>query len=133
MTAVAEWLALNGSFAYNRRGRSDDHSSPTSLISRIRVPYEDESAADNPRVAPDAVVEVLSPRDQKKDVEDKIRVYLSCGASVIFLVDTTREAVTARDCTGEQLFQRDDTVTHPSLPDFAVPVSFLFARPRPKQ
>lgn len=102
-------------------------------LSYTRVPYEDESAADNPRVAPDAVVEVLSPRDRKKDVEDKLRVYLSCGASVVFLVDTPRETVTARDCTREQLFQRNDTVTHPSLPDFAMPVSFLFARPRPKQ
>src|SRR5215471_8805855 len=40
-----------------------------------RVPYEAEEEADIPRVAPNAVVEVLSPQDRKADIEDKVRVF----------------------------------------------------------
>src|ERR1700730_255434 len=32
-----------------------------------RVPYDDEAAADIPRLAPDAVVEILSPGDRAPD------------------------------------------------------------------
>src|SRR5580692_10724586 len=35
------------------------------FISFERLPYDDEAAADIPHVAPDVVVEVLSPRDRK--------------------------------------------------------------------
>jgi Uma2 family endonuclease len=101
-------------------------------LSYARVPYEDEAAADIPRVAPDAVVEVLSPGDRRKDIDDKIRVHFACGTSVIFLVDTRREAVVARDLQGERIFKRGDLVRHESLPDFAIPVDALFDRPRPK-
>jgi Uma2 family endonuclease len=101
-------------------------------LSYARVPYEDEAAADTPRVAPDAVVEVISPDDRRKDIEDKIRVYLSCGTSVIFLVDTKRETVSARDRGGERIYKRGELVRHESLPGFAVPVDALFDRPRPK-
>jgi len=101
-------------------------------LSYARLPYENEAAAAIPRVAPDAVVEVLSPRDRKRDVEDKIRVYLACGTSVIFLVDTKREIVTARDEKEAREFSRDDIVRHSSLPGFSLPVASLFDRPLPK-
>jgi Uma2 family endonuclease len=101
-------------------------------LSYARVPYEDEAAADIPRVAPNAVVEILSPGDQRKDIDDKVRVYFACGTSVIFLVDTRHETVVARDLQEERIFKRGDLVCHASLPDFAMPVAALFDRPRPK-
>jgi Uma2 family endonuclease len=101
-------------------------------LSYARLPYEDEAAADIPRVAPDAVVEVLSPGDRPKDIDDKIRVYLACGTNAIFLVDTRCETVVARDHQGQRIFKRGDLVRHASLPDFAMPVDALFDRPRPK-
>jgi Uma2 family endonuclease len=101
-------------------------------VSYERLPYEDEAAADIPRVAPDAVVEVLSPGDLSKDVEDKVRVYLACGTSVIFLVDTKKEVVAARDRRGETIYGRDEIVGHPALQGFAMPVVTLFERPLPR-
>src|SRR5476651_1443981 len=58
------------------------------FISFDRLPYDDEAAADIPNVAPDVVVEVRSQSDRQADIDDKARVYLACGTSVIFLVDT---------------------------------------------
>lgn len=101
-------------------------------LSYARLPYEDEEAADIPRVAPDAVVEVLSRVDLSKDVDEKVRVYLACGTSVVFLVDTTKELVTAHDCHRETAYARDATVVHPTLEGFALPVASLFERPRPR-
>jgi Uma2 family endonuclease len=100
-------------------------------ISYARLPYEDEDAADIPRIAPDVVVEVVSPDDRKRDVEEKIRVYLACGASVVFLVDTKQEAVTVRDGTEPRVLSRDQIVSHPCLPGFAMTARTLFERPRP--
>ena len=98
-------------------------------LSYARVPRADEAAADIPHVAPDAVVEVLSPRDRKRDVEEKIWVYLTCGTSVVFLVDTTNQTVTVRDAQGAKVVDRDALVAHPSLAGFAMPANDLFEEP----
>jgi Uma2 family endonuclease len=95
-------------------------------LSYARVPFEDEAAADIPRVAPDAAVEVLSPRDHRRDVEEKIRVYLAAGTNVVFVVDTKDETVMAFDSRGRELFGATDVVKHASLPGFALQVDTLF-------
>jgi len=97
-----------------------------------RLPYEDVEAVDIPRVAPDAVVEVVSPGDRSQDIEEKIRVYLASGTHVVFLVDTDRETVTIRDGVQSRVLRKDDVVRHDSLPDFALPVQMLFERVQPK-
>ena len=101
-------------------------------LSYDRVPFDDEKAADIPRVAPDAAVEVLSPRDRRRDVDEKIRVYLAAGTNVVFVVDTIDETVVAYDRRGRELFGVTDVVTHASLPEFSLRVYTLFERPRPK-
>lgn len=100
-------------------------------LSYARVPYGSK-AADIPRVAPDAVVEVLSPRDRKRDIDSKVRIYLACGASVVFLVDTRRQTVTILDTERSRTVTRDALVMHASLPGFAMPARNLFDAPRPK-
>lgn len=100
-------------------------------LSYARVPYGSR-AADIPRVAPDAVVEILSPRDRKRDVEWKINTYLECGTTVVFLVDTRRQLVTIRGAAGARTVASGALVTHEALPGFAMPARSLFEPPRPK-
>jgi Uma2 family endonuclease len=100
-------------------------------LSYARVPYGSK-AADIPRVAPDAVVEILSPRDRKRDVDWKVRIYLECGTSVVFLVDTKLQMVTIIDAAGSRTVTRDGVVTHEALPGFSLPARMLFDPPRPK-
>ena len=102
------------------------------FLSYARLPYEAETDADIPRVAPDAVVEVLSSGDRHRDVEEKVRVYLAAGTSVVFLVNTDHQTVTIRDATGSQTINRDRGVTHSRLPGFSMPARLLFEEPRPK-
>jgi Uma2 family endonuclease len=101
-------------------------------LSYDRVPFEDEEAADIPRVAPDAVVEVLSPRDRRRDVDEKIRVYLAAGTSVVFVVDTKDESVMAYELRGSERFGPNDVIRHAALPGFSLQVQRLFERPTPK-
>jgi Uma2 family endonuclease len=94
-----------------------------------RIPRESPSDADIPRVAPTAVVEVLSPDDTKADVEEKVRVYLAAGTEAVFLVDTKQKTVTARFRLGQQVFGETDEVNNPALPGFAMTAATLFQEP----
>lgn len=101
------------------------------FLSYARLPYEIQIVTDEPKVAPDAVVEVLSPGDRRADVEEKMRVYLAAGTSVIFLVDPKRKVVHVRDADGERTIAEDGLLTHPALPGFSVRVRVLFFVPKP--
>jgi len=101
-------------------------------LSYDRVPYKSEKDADIPRVAPDVVVEVLSPGDRAADVEEKVRVYLAAGTKVVFLVDTEAQEVTARRVGGSRLFSKPEEIRDEALPGFSMLVRSLFEEPRPR-
>ena len=101
-------------------------------LSYERIPYEKAADADIPRVAPDVVVEILSPGDARKDIEEKVRVYLSAGTTVVFLVDTDLQTVTARRENGKQTFAGRDEIRDPALPSFTFEARMLFEEPRPR-
>ena len=100
-------------------------------LSYARSPDEDDKAADIQHIAPDAVVEVLSPGDRTKDLEDKLRVYFACGTLVVFIVNTRDETVSIRDDAGERIVRGDEIISHRSLPGFALRARTLF-RTRPR-
>jgi Uma2 family endonuclease len=101
------------------------------FLSYDRVPFDQLDDADIPRVAPNAVVEVLSPGDRTTDIEEKVRVYLASGTSVIFLVDTANQTVTIRDGSHAVTLGRDQGVQHASLRGFSMLARNLFDPPRP--
>lgn len=98
-------------------------------LSYSRLSREEQLTTGIPRVAADVVVEVLSPKDVKAYVEEKIRVYLACGTSVVFLVDTKAKRVIARTESDPVVFEHGETVVHHALPGFAMPVASLFELP----
>jgi Uma2 family endonuclease len=95
-----------------------------------RVSFEDLQRNDVPRVAPDVVVEVRSPDDTQTDIDEKVRVYLSAGTRVIFLVDPDNEVVEIVDTDGRRTLY-EGSIRHPTLPGFMLPLSTLFELPRP--
>ena len=102
-------------------------------LSYERVPYASEKDADIPRVAPDVVVEVLSPGDHAADVEEKVRVYLAAGTKAVFLVDTETQAVTVRKRSGRHLLSRFEEIKDDALSGFSMPVKSLFEEPIPRK
>ena len=102
-------------------------------LSYDRVPYEADAAADIPLVAPNVVIEVISPGDLKRDIEEKVRVYLAAGSDVVFLVDTDARTVTARAPGGVRRYVETDELRHTALPGFAMPVAVLFEESKPRR
>jgi Uma2 family endonuclease len=102
-------------------------------LSYDRVGFDDDDGASIPVVAPNAVVEILSPGDARRDVDEKIRVYLACGTDVVFIVDPARKSVAAHSSEGVETFSNDGVVVHKSLAGFALPVASIFEKipPRP--
>jgi Uma2 family endonuclease len=102
------------------------------FLSYQRVPYEVMQRIDEPRMAPDAVIEVRSSGDRKADIEEKVRVYLAAGTTVIFLADPRKHTVTVRDATGTSVLDEGTVVAHASLPGFRMRVRELFELVKPK-
>lgn len=81
-------------------------------------------------VAPDLVVEIVSPSETAAALEDKLRDYRIAGTRLIWVVDPGSRVVTVRRSDGgEQSLSETDTLEGADvLPGFAMPVARLFAR-----
>jgi Uma2 family endonuclease len=102
-------------------------------VSFKRLPYAVLQRTDEPLIAPDAVVEVRSPRERRADIEEKLRIYFATGASVVFLVDPQRKTVTVCDRSGRHVLRASDVVRHAALPGFTLAVRRLFEMPKPRR
>lgn len=79
-------------------------------------------------VAPDLVVEVVSPSDRSQVVSDKVMEYLEAGVGLVWLIEPRRKTLTAYtpDRTARVL-TADQTLDGGSvLPDFRLPLKDLF-------
>ncbi len=83
-----------------------------------------------PLAAPTVAVEILSPGDRRRDVDDKVRTYLSAGTSAVIVVDPVRTALRLHDASGVHEYGASATVTHAAFPGLALDVDALFARAR---
>lgn len=79
-------------------------------------------------IAPELVIEVLSPGDAWSDVMQKIRDYLTFGVVVVWVVDPKNRTIHAyRSLTNVQVFtEQDDLEATDLLPGFRVPVTTIF-------
>lgn len=82
-------------------------------------------------VAPELVVEVVSPNDLADEVNGKRAEWLAAGAQLVWVVFPVQQEIYAhRADNGVTLFRRGVTLTaDPVLPDFRVPVADLFLLP----
>jgi len=83
-----------------------------------------------PLAAPTLAVEILSPDDRARDVDDKIATYLAAGSAVVVVVDPIAARFEVYDVAGRQTHSPGDVFCHDSLPGFTIDVAALFARAR---
>jgi Uma2 family endonuclease len=81
-------------------------------------------------MAPDLVLEVRSPSDRKKGVEEKVRRWLSAGVRLVWELDPkTRILTIYRPGQEPRKLGIDDTLTGEDvLPGFTLPLRRLFER-----
>jgi Uma2 family endonuclease len=81
------------------------------------------------RIAPDLVVEVLSPSDRTADMQAKVAMYQEAGVPLIWVVDPRAETVTVLVLGQEPLILKaTDTLDGGEvLPDFRIAIAEIFA------
>ena len=81
-------------------------------------------------VAPELVVEILSPDDRWGDLVDKLSEYFAVGVQVVWVTDPKTQSVYVYHAPNKvQHFSSDDVLPGGEvLPGFSVPVAELFAR-----
>jgi Uma2 family endonuclease len=79
-------------------------------------------------IAPDLIVEILSPDDRWPAVNRKLRDYFALGVRLVWVVDAEEQRVYVyRSLTDMREFTDTDTLTGDEvLPGFSVPVASLF-------
>jgi Uma2 family endonuclease len=79
-------------------------------------------------VAPELVVEILSPENAHIDMQQKVREYLGIGVQLVLVVDPVARAIAAHRATGHvERYGRDGSVScEDALPGFAFPVAAAF-------
>jgi Uma2 family endonuclease len=90
-------------------------------LSQARVPRY-------PDLAPDLVVEVVSPNDTASEIQAKVDEWLRAGVRLVWvLYPSTRSATTYQQDGTAQLLHADDSLTgEPVLPGFACRLADLF-------
>ncbi len=98
------------------------------FLSYTKLGFDQDEAAQMPAIAPNVAVEVLSPHDRRRNVDEKIRVYLACGTGLVVVADPERRNVTLYDANGVVTLNTGDIVRHAELPNFAMPVAAIFSK-----
>lgn len=80
-------------------------------------------------VAPDLIVEIVSPNDRWTDVNDKIADYFVIGVGAIWIVNPQRGEISIyRSATDVRLYEAGDLISgEPELPGFTLDTADLFA------
>ena len=79
-------------------------------------------------IAPDLVVEVVSPSDDADDMQLKIKEWLDAGAKMVcYVYPSSRQVVVYRSLRDVRVLTETDTLTGDDiLPDFSLPVKEIF-------
>ena len=86
------------------------------------------SAADRdvPTVAPEIVVEIRSPRDDRSDVDEKRAVFLAWGVTLVIVVNPEARSLEAYDHRGRHTTVSGETYSPELFPDLLFPLREMF-------
>lgn len=83
---------------------------------------------ETPKLAPNVVIEILSPDDRPAHVEHKREVYLASGVELLLVVDPDARTLEAYEPDGAQrVFTSGETFATPSFPGLTIDLPAIFA------
>ncbi len=78
---------------------------------------------------PDLAVEVVSPDESKREVAEKVNMWLANGGRSCWIADPQKKNVVVQYPDGRRVtFSEADTLVDETLPGFALPVAKVFRR-----
>lgn len=96
-------------------------------VSRERLPREAGKLPQKPTIAPDIAVEILSPGDRKRLLNEKIELYLANGAQLVVVVDPEDRRVELHECgLPVAVFREGSTAATRAYRDLAIDLAALF-------
>lgn len=123
---LGDVFAADGGFA-PFPGRNTVRAPDAAFVRADRLPPPDEDGFY--RLAPDLVVEVVSPSDRMPDVTDKAMMWLDAGVRLVWVADPPTRTVTVYgpDRVPHVFRETDELDGGEVLPDFRLPVAALFS------
>ena len=132
-TALAAWAENRGEVGTEWRFLIAPPGEPTrplvpdiAYVSYARLAGMSHDEKQEPRTAPDVVIEVRSPDDRQAHIDEKRRVYLAAGTTLVIEVDPQTAVVVAIDSNTERRYMRNETFTHPALKGFTLELTPVF-------
>ncbi|MBV8638349.1 MAG: Uma2 family endonuclease [Candidatus Eremiobacteraeota bacterium] len=107
---------------------------PSSLVPDVayvsyeRMPPDLGELREKPTIAPDIAVEVFSPDDRQKLLEEKIGIYLDNGSRLVIVADPLKRIILMHDSNGTVQFSNDDIAVADVYPQLRIYVSKLYER-----
>jgi Uma2 family endonuclease len=108
---------------------------PSSLVPDVafvsfeRMPEDYGELREKPTIAPDIAVEILSPGDQRKTLDDKIGLYLANGTRLVILVDPKERTITFHESTGSRTIAQVQAIAvSAAYPNLEIDLNALFAK-----
>jgi Uma2 family endonuclease len=98
-----------------------------SYVSMERLRSVPREEIEIPAFAPDVAVEVLSPGDDRRDVADKIDVYLRAGVRLVIEIDPRGRGVRLQDRAHLTELGERDILRHPVLLGFELALGPFFS------
>lgn len=98
------------------------------FVRAARLARLDAEQREEPPIAPDVAVEILSPTDRRRVVVEKTRVYLAGGTALVLVVDPATRTMLAYDADGMREWKDGETFEHPAVPGLRIDLRALFAR-----
>lgn len=99
-------------------------------LSYERMGSAGEDDLEAPQMAPNVVVEVLSPDDKAEHVRHKVGVYLAAGADAVIVVDPKPRTLTIHDASGAVVLDEAAVFSHHALRGLTFQVAEMFAAAR---
>jgi Uma2 family endonuclease len=107
---------------------------PSSLVPDVayfsfeRMPPELGELREKPTIAPDIAVEILSPDDRRRLLDEKIAIYLANGCRLVIVADPQTRSVEMHQTTGIETFYEPGVATCAAYADLPLELDKLFAR-----
>ncbi len=120
------WVFNNDTGVVTERNPDTVRGADVAFYSFARLP-EGPLPDSYPAVAPDLIIEVLSPTDRWPKILMKVGEYLDAGTSLVLVLDDDSRQAHAFRPDGVQILRSDDDLSIPEiLPGFVVPLRRFF-------
>ncbi len=120
------WLVASDSGVWLERDPDTVREPDVAFTSAEKIPLDAEIPG-YAEVVPELVVEVASPSDSRREVNDKARMWLSHGVRLIWVIHPDTRTVDVYQADGTATLSEEDSLSGLDvLPGFACPIKTIF-------